>query len=221
MLLVELQQVEYLATLNLQYRIVERKIRWSGPDVLLLLEHPHTITLGTRGKHAHVLASAECLLERGIALHSVDRGGEATYHGPGQLVAYPIMDLRRLGVSVREYVRALEETILGTLRSFGIQGFRQHGKVGIWTGINDKIASIGVRIRKRVTYHGFSLNVDLELDPAELVVSCGMPSVHMVSLNQVTPTTASMASVRHAVAGSFSAVFGVDLQTCSAEDACS
>jgi lipoyl(octanoyl) transferase len=220
MLLGQLEQTEYVAALNLQRRIVERKIISGGPDVLLVLEHPHTITLGTRGKESDVLASAECLQRLGVAVYSVDRGGEATYHGPGQIVCYPIMDLKSMRISVRSYVAALEETILKTLENFGVKGFRREGRVGVWTGENAKIASIGIRIARRIAYHGFSLNVSLELDPAELIVSCGMPQARMMDLRRMTGTHVDMQAVRSAIAASFAAVFHVNLDPCSVQDAC-
>lgn len=220
MLLVQLGLTEYTTALDLQRKIVERKILRGGPDVLIILEHPHVITLGTRGKLSDVLATTECLRERGIVLRSVDRGGQATYHGPGQLVCYPIVDLRSMGISVRSYVHALEETILRTLENFGIRGFRLTGKVGVWTSQDRKIASIGVRIKRRITYHGFSLNVDLKLDPSEFIIACGMPSTRMVDLTQVTGRDIDTKAVRNAVADSFSAIFGVGLQPASPEEAC-
>jgi lipoyl(octanoyl) transferase len=220
MLLAQLELTEYTAALDLQRRIVERIILRGGPDVLIVMEHPHTITLGARGRQSDVLTSAECLRKLGIALYSVDRGGEATYHGPGQIVCYPIMDLKSMGISVRSYVAGLEHTIIKALESFGVTGFRQAGRVGVWTGEHDKIASIGVRIRRRVTYHGFSLNVGLSLDPSQLIVSCGMPMARMVDLQQLTGTLIDMQAVRRAIADSFSSVFNVKLEPCSAEDAC-
>jgi lipoate-protein ligase B len=218
MLLVNLQQIDYLAALDLQYKIVDRKIHSPAPDVLLVLEHPHTITLGARGRRSDVLVSEECLVERGIAVHVVDRGGEATYHGPGQLVCYPVVDLKARSFSARSYVRVLEDTILAALYRFEVAAFLQTGKVGVWTGENQKIASIGVRIKRRVTYHGFSLNVDLELDPSDYVVSCGMPLVRMVDLRQASGKDVSLESARRAIAESFATVFGVDLEPCSWED---
>jgi lipoyl(octanoyl) transferase len=218
MLLAQLERTEYTVALDLQRRIVEGKLLRGGPDVLLILEHPHTITLGTRGNPSDVLVPQECLHARGIAVHSVDRGGEATYHGPGQIVCYPIVDLKSMKISVRSYVTALESAVLRTLEYFGVEGFRKDGKVGVWTGEHEKIASIGIRIRRRITYHGFSLNVNLELDPAELIVSCGMPLARMVDLRKVTRKPVDIQAVRHAIADSFSEVFDVDLETCSVED---
>ena len=147
-----------------------------------------------------------------MALYCVDRGGEATFHGPGQLVCYPIVDLKALGLSARKYVQGLEETIINTLADFNVKGFTQPKKVGVWTSATDKIVSIGVRIQRRVTSHGFSLNVDLQIDPCELIVSCGMPDARMVSLNKLVRHPVTLASVRNAVASSFAHSFGVSLE---------
>jgi lipoyl(octanoyl) transferase len=212
MLLIELDLIEYARCLDIQKRIVRRKILEGGPDVLLILEHPPTVTLGVRGKASDLLISTKALAERGVALHRTDRGGEATFHGPGQMVCYPIVDLKALGLSARKYVQGLEETIINTLAGFDVKGFSQPKKVGVWTSPSDKIASIGVRIQRRITSHGFSLNVDLQMNPCELIVSCGMPDARMVSLNQLAPRPVTIESVRKAVARAFADVFGVNLE---------
>jgi lipoate-protein ligase B len=163
------------------------------------------------------LISPEELADRGVTVHHVDRGGEATYHGPGQLVCYPIVDLRARGCSVRGYVSLLEETIIASLAVFGVTGFRRRGTAGIWTGVSDKIASIGVRIQKRVTSHGLSINVAMPLDPGELIISCGMTGIRIVNLNQLVEVPVSIQAVRQAVAKSFARVFNVTLVPCSLE----
>jgi len=212
MILIELDLIEYAQCREIQKRIVRRKILEGGPDVLLILEHPPTVTLGVRGKASDLLISPEEMSGRGVAVHHVDRGGEATFHGPGQIVCYPIVDLKALGLSARRYVQGLEETIIETLAGFDVKGFSQPKKVGIWTSPADKIASIGVRIERRITSHGFSLNVDLQMNPCELIVSCGMPDARMVSLNQVVPRPVVVEAVRKAVARAFAEVFGVNLK---------
>jgi lipoate-protein ligase B len=218
MILIELALIEYSQCLDIQKRIVQRKILEGGPDVLLILEHPPTVTLGVRGKASDLIISPEEMSKRGVAVHHVDRGGEATFHGPGQVVCYPIVDLKALGLSARKYVQGLEETIIKTLADFDVRGFSQPKKVGVWTSPTEKIASIGVRIQRRITYHGFSLNVDLQMNPCELIVSCGMPDARMVSLNQLVPRPVTVDSVRKAVAISFADVFGVNLEQGSLED---
>jgi lipoate-protein ligase B len=217
MILIELDLIEYAKCLDIQKRIVRRKILEGGPDVLLILEHPSTVTLGVRGKVSDLLISPEDMSERGVAVHHVDRGGEATFHGPGQVVCYPIVDLKALGLSARRYVQGLEDTVIKTLADFAVRGFSQPKKVGVWTSPTDKIASIGVRIQRRITSHGFSLNVDLQMNPSALIVSCGMPDARMVSLNQLVPRPVTVDSVRKAVARSFADVFGVSLEPGSLE----
>jgi len=217
MLYLDLPETDYFRALEIQNRIVEGKLSNSGPDVLILVEHPPTVTLGVRGTSSHLLITEEELQRRGVVLYSVNRGGEATYHGPGQLVAYPVVNLRAWGLSARDYVNGLEETILLTLGSFGIRGFRKKGAAGVWTGEHSKIASIGVRIQRRVTSHGFSLNVS-SADPGDLIISCGTPGVRMVNVNGLTPTPASMHAVRDIVKASFAKVFQVGLDRCSLED---
>ena len=219
MLLLELESIEYLQFLEIQRTIVDRKIAQRGPDVLMLLEHPHTITLGTRGRASSLAASEEDLAKFGVPVHSTDRGGEATYHGPGQLVGYPLVDLKGLKLSVRDYVFKLEETVLVTLEQFGLKGFRQRGKPGVWTGPSDKIASVGVRIRRRITSHGFSLNIDLKIDPTSFMVCCGAPGIRMVNLNDILSEPVPQLLVRRVVADSFAEVFGVSLERASLDQA--
>ncbi len=219
MLLIELGPTEYLQSLETQHKIVAGKLSQGSKDVLLLLEHPPTVTLGIRGKLSSFVICEQELAERGIAVHRVDRGGEATYHGPGQLVGYPILHLKSLGLTARSFVQALEETILTTLRHYGIDGFRQRGTAGVWIDSTHKIASIGVRIRRGVTYHGFSLNVGLDVDPTDFTVLCGMPEARMVSLGELVSVPVSVASVKEIVARSFEEVFGVTLERCTLDEA--
>jgi lipoate-protein ligase B len=180
-----------------------------------MLEHPPVITLGKRASSQDLRISPQGLAARGLAVQSTDRGGEATYHGPGQIVCYPIMDLRKRKMRIRDFVQRLEETVISTLACFGVRGFRQEKMVGVWTGPSEKIASIGVRIRKGVTSHGFSLNVNMNLDPAELVVVCGSPKARMVSLSQLLDRPPGMSQVKEAIAESFGDVFEVTLKPSS------
>lgn len=217
MLLIQLPLIEYNRALVIQKAIVQKKVSIDYPDVLLILEHPPTVTLGTRGKRTDLLVSEECLRDSGIDLYSVDRGGEATYHGPGQVVCYPIVDLKSLKISVREYVRRLEDTVIAALNELSVAAFRLDGKIGVWTGRNHKIASVGIRITRRIAFHGFSVNVDLQTNPAQFIVSCGMPDVVMVSVNDMTQNRVSMKAAKEAIARSFATEFRVDLEPCSLE----
>lgn len=220
MLLVDLPLTDYATALAIQERIVERKTAHGGPDVLIMLEHPHTVSLGKRGSRSDLLTSAGNLTARGISLHVTDRGGAATYHGPGQVVCYPILSLKSYGLRPSQYVRRLEDTIIMALASFGIPAVRQPRLTGVWTDTRDKIASIGVRIKRGVAYHGFSLNVNLALDPGELIILCGMPQARMVSLSSFLKRHVDSAQVRRTIARSFSDVFEVSLEPSGLEDTC-
>ncbi len=212
MLLIELPETEYSRVMVMQERLVQQKLQSGGPDVLFVLEHPPTITLGKRARHEDLKISPERLARMGLAVQLTDRGGEATYHGPGQIVCYPVMDLKRLRLRIRDFVHGLEETVIRTLACFGVQGFRQEKKIGVWTAPLDKIASIGVRVTRRVTSHGFSLNVNLRVDPADLIVVCGMPEVRMVSLSECLDRHPDVGQVKRVLFESFSDVFGVVLE---------
>lgn len=212
MLLLELPETDYVEALDLQRRIVQRKLAKGGADVVILLEHPPTITLGTRARDADLLLSRAELAVKGVDVRTSDRGGQATYHGPGQLVCYPIVDLRHLGLSVRDYVSRLEQTVICVLESYGILGMRMKGKPGVWTGSREKIASIGVRVERRVTSHGFSLNVNVPINPGALLVSCGDPGIRAVNVQELTHVNVSMSLMRAAVATCLSRVFGLMLE---------
>ncbi len=207
LMVVRLPRTEYARSLEIQQELVHGKIRGSLDDVLLVLEHPSTVTLGVRGTLSDLRVSPEALAGRNIALHHVDRGGQATYHGPGQVVCYPIVDLRRMALSVREYVRNLEEVIIRTLGLFGVVGLRQPGRVGVWTGPREKIASIGVRIHRRITSHGFALNVSLDREVSRFIVSCGMPDIVQVNLSDLTPKPVVTADVAEVIPTVFAEVF--------------
>jgi len=215
MILVDLPTTGYDHSLDLQKSIVRAKIRNGGPDVLLLLEHPPTVTLGTRGGLSDLRVSERELADRGISLFRVERGGAATYHGPGQLVCYPLMDLKSRSLRLRDYVFKLEETMIRTLRSFGVDAYRDPQAPGVWTGPGEKIGSLGVKVTRRITFHGFSLNVNLLGDPEDVIVSCAMPEVRMVSLSEALHRPVEMASVKERTAQAFASVFGLTLEPCS------
>lgn len=217
-LLIELPETDYATALQIQRGLVRRKLSTGGPDTVILLEHPPTITLGTRARRSDLLLSEREFAARGIQIHSSDRGGQATYHGPGQLVCYPILDLRRMSLSVRDYVSKLEETVIRTLALFGVAGLRMKGKPGVWTGDGEKIASIGVRLERRVTSHGFSLNVNLTVDPAQLIIACGDPGTRAVNLQELADEEASMDSVRAATSLCLTQVFGITLKPAVLDD---
>jgi lipoyl(octanoyl) transferase len=200
--------LDYQSALDLQRDLVEQRKRGEIPDHLLLLEHPDVITLGVRNRsdRSHVLESDEALAAQGIALFETGRGGDVTYHGPGQLVGYPIVDLKPDRCDVHRYVRDLEEVLIRAVSDFGIDAGRIEGLTGIWVG-RDKLAAIGVRISKWVTSHGFALNVGTDLSRFGLIVPCGIADKGVTSMERVLGRPVPMAEVATTVASQFAALF--------------
>ena len=169
----ELGRLPYAEAWALQRDLREQRKRGEIPDQLLLVEHPHVVTLGRNGHARNLLAPPERLRELGIDYFEIERGGDVTYHGPGQVVGYPIMDLREWKRDVVAYVRAIEEVVIRALRRFGIEGERDAGATGVWTG-GAKICAIGVHISRWVTLHGFALNWTTDLAYFGHIVPCGL-----------------------------------------------
>ena len=175
-------------------------------DQLLLLEHPPVITRGVRAGADNVLASPDMLRQRGVEVHDARRGGDVTYHGPGQLVGYPILLLKPDRCDVHRYVRDLEEVLIRTVAGFGVRATRIEGLTGVWVG-NDKLAAIGVRLSRWVTSHGFALNVTTDLDDFALIRPCGLVDRGVTSLARLTGTEVSDVAVADRVARLFAEVF--------------
>jgi len=179
----DLGRVDYGAAFDLQRGLVERRKRGAIADQFLIVEHPHTITLGRNGHMENLLAHEDVLARAGVAFHHTDRGGDITYHGPGQIVGYPILDLRAWKRDVGAYVRAMEQVIIDTLADFGLAGERVPPWTGVWVA-GAKIAAIGVHISRWVTSHGFALNVTTDLSYFQYIVPCGLvkPVTSMAAL---------------------------------------
>ena len=190
----------------LQQQLVVERQRDRVPDLLLLLEHPPVITLGVSADRDNVLASDATLADRGIEIHEARRGGDVTYHGPGQLVGYPIMSLRPDRCDLHRYVRDLEEAMLRTVADFGVRATRIAGLTGVWVG-NDKVAAIGVRLSRWVTSHGFAINVTTDLDDFSLIRPCGLAGRGVTSLDRLTDAGVSTGMVADALAPHFADVF--------------
>ena len=202
----------YAEMLELQRSVARARI--SGEveqDVLLLVEHPPVITLGRSSKSAHLLADPDLLRARGVDVFEVERGGDVTFHGPGQLVGYPIVDLKRHTQDLHWYLRRVEEVLIRALEFYGIRGERVSGYTGVWTG-GRKIASIGVHARDWVTWHGFALNVSTELSYFDLIVPCGIPEVAMTSIQRETGRQASIDEASPVIARCTAEVFDLDLR---------
>jgi lipoyl(octanoyl) transferase len=175
--------------------------------VLLLLEHPHVITLGARrGGRSNLVATPEMLAARGVELYETGRGGDITYHGPGQLVGYPILDLRPDRCDVHRYIRDLEEVLIGVAADFGVPATRVPGLTGVWSG-RDKLAAIGVRISRWITSHGFALNVTTGLAFYDLIVPCGIPDRGVTSFARIGAAAATMETVQDSTEARFCEVF--------------
>jgi lipoate-protein ligase B len=175
---------------------------------LILLQHPPTYTLGARGDERHLLLEEAAYARRGAEVVRCDRGGDVTFHGPGQVVGYPILDLRALGLGPVAYVRGLEQTIIGGLATFGLTASRIAGRPGVWAG-NAKIASIGVRIAGGVSTHGFALNVTADLGYFRDIVPCGLPDIEVTSMER-EGVPAAIEAVEDALIHSFSGVFDME-----------
>jgi lipoate-protein ligase B len=177
-------------------------------DLLIFVEHPPVVTLGRSSRDAHLLANPDQLRARGVEVFEVERGGDVTFHGPGQLVGYPIVDLKRHKRDLHWYLRQVEEVLIRALASFGVPAGRVDKYTGVWTG-NRKIASIGVHARDWVTWHGFALNVSTELSFFDLIVPCGIPEVQMTSLQRELGRVVPMGDVRDAVVSAAADVLGL------------
>lgn len=211
MLVFELGIVSYSEALRLQHRLVAARREGRIEDVLILLEHPPAITLGRRGDEKNIVASRELLARLGIEVHRVERGGDVTYHGPGQLVGYPILDLRGYRQDVGWYMHSLEEVLIQALSDFGVEAGRLEGRIGVWIG-DENIAVLGARIEEWITYHGFALNVSPDLSHFDLIIPCGLKEFAVTSMEEVLGEAPEMSEVRKRVAQRFGQVFGVEIR---------
>jgi lipoyl(octanoyl) transferase len=201
-----LGQVGYSDGLALQEQAVERLRSEEGDEQLLLLEHPHVFTLGRGADGAHILAGKEQLQSQSIEVHETGRGGDVTYHGPGQLVGYPIISLKPDRCDVHRYVRDIEEVLIRTIADFGVTGKRITGLTGVWVG-NEKIAAIGVRIARWITSHGFALNVSTDLNYFRMIVPCGITDKGVTSLSKLVDRQIDMLEVAESASKHFGEVF--------------
>lgn len=205
------QPVEYRTALAWQYALAEQRQRGNTPDTLLLLEHPPTITLGRRTDEADLRTDEASLKARGIAVERVDRGGEISYHAPGQLVGYPILDLRGRGQDLHRYLRDLEEVLIRTLAVYGLEGTRVPGRTGVWVD-ERKIAAIGIKVSRWVSLHGWALNITTDLTPFRRdFIPCGIRDRDVTSLAELLPgSTPARAEVENAVVAAFCQVFATE-----------
>ncbi len=205
---INLDTIDYDEAWKLQTAIVEARInRVIDKDIVLMLEHPSVFTLGRRGGTENLLVSKSFLEKSGIAVTQVERGGNITYHGPGQLVVYPIVNLEAAKISVVEFVEALESVMIQTTAVWGIYAERNPVNRGIWVG-NNKIGSVGIALRKGISFHGLALNINLDLTPFSWIQPCGLQGVRMTSIQQELLEKVPMADAQKVLTQKFESVFG-------------
>jgi len=223
---VDLGRMAYAEAAVLQQRLVAARKIGAVPDLLLFCEHPHVITLGRNGKREHLRVTEDFLRREGVEFHHTNRGGDITYHGPGQIVGYPILDLNGIRRDVGWYVRQLERCMIEAASRFGIPAFRVPGCTGVWvhgsaatgprsgsdpSGVQEKLASIGVHISRWVTSHGFAYNVSSDLRFFDLITPCGIPGCRVTSLEKLLGSPVSRAAAVARLGEGFSEAFGLEL----------
>src|SRR5581483_9858507 len=201
-----LGRVPYARALELQQQLVDARKRDEVPDTLLLLEHPHVITLGRAANQANIIAPGALIESRGVEVFETGRGGDVTYHGPGQLVGYPIINLAPDAQDIRRYVRNLQEVLVRTAADFGVKAGTHERHIGVWVG-DEKLAAIGIRVSRWVTMHGFAFNVTTDLDYFRLIVPCGIADHGVTSLEKLLAGKIELPEVASRVARHFGDVF--------------
>jgi lipoate-protein ligase B len=215
--IIDLGLMDYKKAWDVQHNLWLRRVRGELPDLLLFIEHPHVITLGRRGSRSYLIASQEVLDAMAIPVYHVERGGDVTYHGPGQLVVYPILDLRGYGYRLVRYVDQLEEVILRTLKDFGMEGKKDSLNRGVWVN-GEKIASIGVTIKRWVSFHGLALNYETDLSYFDLIHPCGLVGKKMTSMEKILGEKVPRESLIDRIAFHFKEVFQREWEEKKPED---
>jgi lipoyl(octanoyl) transferase len=220
-LIVELGLIDYGDAWALQKRLVAARKANALEDVVLFCEHLHVITLGRNGKREHLLASEHVLKQKGVELHTTDRGGDITYHGPGQIIGYPILNLGAIRRDVVWYVRMLEEAMICATAEFGVSAERLEGKTGIWVRTattEEKLAAIGVHLSRWVTSHGFAYNVSTDLRFFDLIVPCGIADRKATSLEKILGRSIEGKEVAPQLVKHFGEVFGLEMKQASRQE---
>jgi lipoyl(octanoyl) transferase len=218
---VDLGMIPYGPACELQQRVVEARKAAAIPDVLLFCEHPHVITLGRNAKRDHLLAGNQVLSQMNTELRPTNRGGDITYHGPGQIVGYPILDLTGHHRDVRWYVEQLEEVMIRTSADFGLAARRVEGQHGVWIDApagEEKLGALGVHLSRWVTSHGFAYNVSTDLRYFDLIVPCGITDKRVTSLERALGRPIAIDDVRDRIIAHFTATFGVAIKRMSSEE---
>jgi lipoate-protein ligase B len=207
--ILDLGTKSYKEVWDLQKKIHEQRVDSSIPNTLILVEHNPVITMGKSGHDGNVLFPLDSLKEKGLEYYQIERGGDVTYHGPGQLVGYPIFNVRDGLAGIKPFINGIEEAIIATLKDFGIRAHRKEKMIGVWTD-KGKICSIGVAVKRWVSFHGFALNVNTDLTYFDLIVPCGLKNVEMTSMQQILGKPVSMDEVKRSVVQNFGEIFSQD-----------
>ena len=224
---IDLETIGYGEAQALQHRLVSARKNGAAPDLLVFCEHPPVITLGRNGKREHLHVSEDLLRQKGVEFHHTNRGGDITYHGPGQIVGYPILDLNGIRRDVVWYVRQLEQSMIEATSRFGIRAFRVPGRTGVWVQGNaggdggareEKLAAIGVHISRWVTSHGFAYNVSTELHFFDLITPCGIAGCRATSVEKLLGNSVPRANAIAELSRGFSDTFGLELVPAGAEE---
>ena len=215
--IIDLGLIDYKEAWGLQRDLWSRRVKGELPDLLLFLEHPHVITLGRRGNRSYLIASQEVLDAMAIPIYHVERGGDVTYHGPGQLVVYPILDLRGYGYRLIRYIDQLEEVILRTLKDFGMEGEKDSLNRGVWVN-GEKIASLGVTIKRWVSFHGLAVNYETDLSYFDLIHPCGLVGKKMTSMEKILGEKVPRESLIERIRLHFKEIFLRDWETKDPDD---
>lgn len=214
---IRLGREPYAPVLDLQRRLRRLRAQGGVPNLMLSVEHEPVITLGRQGGEDHILASGRLLERLQVDLHRVERGGDVTYHGPGQLVMYPVLDLREWGRDLHRYVANLEEVMLRTAGRFGVEAHRRPEFPGVWIGLQ-KLGFVGVHVQRWITMHGLALNVDLSPNLFSVIVPCGLHGVEAVSLSDVCSSSVSFGEAERVALEEWSKVFEVQVNTVGKEE---
>lgn len=215
--IIDIGRSQYDKAWQLQKELFDLRNSGAIEDVLILTEHDHVYTIGKSGDQNHLLASEEELSLQGIGVFNIDRGGDITYHGPGQIVGYPILDLNSYGPDIHLYMRRLEEVMIRALKKFKIDGVREEGMTGVWVN-GEKIGAIGVKVSRWITMHGFALNVNTDLSKFDRIVPCGIFHKGVTSMSRVLEKRIVIDGVKEIIVRSFEDVFGVTTTTRSLDD---
>ena len=213
---VHLGRTDYKACWDLQRQLFTLRATGQVGDLLLLTEHDHVYTIGKGGDDKHLLANEDELKAKGVSVYHNDRGGDITYHGPGQLVGYPILDLNHHYLDLHRYLRDIEEVVIRTLARYGVKGTRDANYTGVWIG-NDKICAIGVKTSRWITMHGFAFNVNTDVSFFDKIIPCGIFERGVTSLKQVLGRDVNMGDVARTIADEFGAVFHTEMRPASIE----